>query len=271
MTLKTFDHLEQGSTEWLDARRGMLTASTIGSLVGERTLTAVERLCPACESMPGDPCIGTRGGPIKTPHTERAAYARENPMTVVAAMGVDDMHSLALTIAAERIVQFTEHVYVTGDMLRGQEDEPLAVAEYERRTGRAVTHTGFMTNTIRGHVVGYSPDGLVDDNGLIECKSRKSKKQLSTMLTDTVPPENLAQLHMGLMVSEREWIDYVSYAGGWPAHIIRVIPDPQWQSAIGDAVERFEDTVEAMVLDWHNRYGSLPRTERIEYGEDVTF
>ena len=29
MTLKTYDHLDQGSPEWLAARRGIVTASTV--------------------------------------------------------------------------------------------------------------------------------------------------------------------------------------------------------------------------------------------------
>src|SRR5699024_1369872 len=33
MTLKIYDDLEQGSPEWLEARRGILTASTIGQLI----------------------------------------------------------------------------------------------------------------------------------------------------------------------------------------------------------------------------------------------
>lgn len=218
MTLHVLTDLEQGSPEWRDARRGMVTASVIGQL-----------LTPTLKVANNDTSRG-----------------------------------LAATIAAERIAGFTDDTYVTYDMLRGQEDEPRAVAEYERRTGHTVTRVGFMTNTIRGHVVGFSPDGLVDPDGFIECKSRKSKKQLATMLADEVPVENLAQIHMGFMVSGREWCDYLSYAGGWPAYIKRVTPDPQWQNAIGDAVERFEETVDAMVADYFNRYGSLPKTERIE-------
>ena len=35
--------------------------------------------------------------------------------------------------------------------------------------------------------IGYSPDGLVDDDGLIEIKSRDQKTHLKTILTDAVP------------------------------------------------------------------------------------
>lgn len=38
MTLHTFPDLTQGSTEWLDVRRGMLTASVIGQLITPQTI-----------------------------------------------------------------------------------------------------------------------------------------------------------------------------------------------------------------------------------------
>ena len=33
MTLTIFDQLEQGTPEWLEARRGIITASTVGKLL----------------------------------------------------------------------------------------------------------------------------------------------------------------------------------------------------------------------------------------------
>lgn len=38
MTLTIFDQLEQGSPEWLEARAGVLTASTIGQLITDKTV-----------------------------------------------------------------------------------------------------------------------------------------------------------------------------------------------------------------------------------------
>lgn len=38
MTLHTFPNLEQGTDEWLDVRRGMLTASVIGQLITPQTV-----------------------------------------------------------------------------------------------------------------------------------------------------------------------------------------------------------------------------------------
>ena len=86
-------------------------------------------------------------------------------------------------------------------MLRGIEDEPRAVDEVQPSTTPPSPPTGFMVANDWGFHIGYSPDGLVGDDGLIEVKSRRQKKQLQTILADEVPAENMAQLQCGLLVS----------------------------------------------------------------------
>jgi predicted phage-related endonuclease len=120
-----------------------------------------------------------------------------------------------------------------------------------------------------GFPIGYSPDGLVGEGGLIEVKSRRQKKQLQTILADEVPPENMAQLQCGLLVSGRDWIDYVSYCGGMPLYVKRVHPDPKWQDAIVAAVTQFENAATAMAFDYHCAVEGLPMTERVTEEEMV--
>ena len=38
MSLKVYENLEQRSDEWLEARRGIVTASTVGQLITPSTL-----------------------------------------------------------------------------------------------------------------------------------------------------------------------------------------------------------------------------------------
>lgn len=174
-----------------------------------------------------------------------------------------DSRALTAQLAAERITGWTDPTYMNDDMLRGVEDEPRAIAAYEKHTGADVTLTGFMIRDDFGFKIGYSPDGLVDDDGLLECKSRRQKKHLQTILADDVPPENMAQLQTGLLVSGRDWIDYVSYCGGMPLYVKRVHPDPRWFDAIVAAVEIFEEAVERMVADYTKAVEGLPMTERV--------
>ena len=168
---------------------------------------------------------------------------------------------LTALLVAERITGHTDPTYLSDDMLRGIEDEPRAREKYSEHHA-PVRETGFMVRDDWGFKIGYSPDGLVSDDGLIEVKSRRQKVHLATILADEVPAENMAQLQCGLLVSGRDWIDYVSYCGGMPLYVKRVLPDPRWAEAIVAAVEQFEKTSEQMVSDYLERVDGLPTTER---------
>jgi hypothetical protein len=217
MSLTCLPELVQGSDEWHDQRRGIVTASVVGRLLTASTIKPAQN-----------------------------DYAR----------------GLTATLVAERITGYTDPTYVSDDMLRGIEDEPRAVEKYAEHYA-PVTTVGFMVRDDWGFRIGYSPDGLVADNGLIEVKSRRAKKHVETVLADDVPPENMAQLQCGLLVSGREWIDYVSYCGGLPLWVKRVTPDPRWFAAITAAVEQFESNAARMVAAFTEATADLPATERV--------
>lgn len=181
----------------------------------------------------------------------------------------DYSRALTNTLVAERITGWTEPVYVNHDMLRGTLDEPVARAKYADHYGVNVTEVGFMVLERDGWRIGYSPDGLVNDDGLIEIKSRRPKTQLTTILTDQVPLSNMAQIQAGLLVTGRAWCDYVSFAGGMPLYVKRVDPDERWFDAITEAVEVFETTAAHMVAEYTAITAGMPTTERTTYDMEV--
>lgn len=193
-------NLIQGSDEWLAARCGLLTASEMKHIL--------------------------------TPTLKIA--------------GNDKERAHLYELLAQRITRYVEPVYVSDDMLRGQADEIYARAEYEERYA-PVNECGFITNNKWGFTLGYSPDGLVNDDGLIEAKSRRAKYQIQTIVEhlgiakgETIPSEYLMQHQTGLLVAERQWIDFISYSGGLPTVVIRVHPDAIIQDAIISAAGEFE-------------------------------
>ena len=216
MTLHILPDLIQGSDEWHDQRRGMVTASVVKGLV--------------------------------TPSTIKPA---DNP----------EARSIAALLVAERITGWTDPTYVGADMERGWDDEPRAAEKYSEHYA-PVTTVGFMVQDDWGFSIGYSPDGLVGDDGLIEVKSRRPKKHLQTILADDVPPDVMPQIQCGLLVSGREWCDYISYCGGMPMWPKRVLPDQRWFDAIILAVEMFEETATQMVGAYLEATLGLPETER---------
>lgn len=261
--------LVQGTEAWKAARCGLLTASVVGHLIHARPLGAVEYDCPECLAKPTDPCVskvkkaGEVGAPIKTLHPGRIGAARDSDTPPVLEVATTDTaDSVTLALAAERITRHVEDTGMSSAMFRGVIEEPIARDFYSEHYA-PVTEIGFMVRDFGGGVrLGYSPDGLVGDDGLIEVKSRGQKTQVKHVLNGEVPAENYCQLQAGLLVSGRPWIDYVSFSGGMAFWRKRVTPDPAWFAVILAAAERFE----ANVTDICSRYlaatDGLPMTER---------
>ena len=167
-------------------------------------------------------------------------------------------------LLGQRITGYTEPHYISDDMLRGHEDEIEARIRYAEHFA-PVTGCGFVTNDDHGVVIGYSPDGLVGDDGLIECKSRRQKFQIETILADEVPAEYLLQCQTGLLVTGRKWLDFISYCGGMPMFVKRVWPCPEIQQAIIAAASAFEQRLaaaQARYAEWLARQPVIINTER---------
>jgi len=272
MTLHTLPDLEQGSDAWHDQRRGMVTASVVGQLITAGPPDALTVECPTCHAKANSPCLSAARKvptPIKTFHDARSAKASALPPVYEPANN-ETSRGLTALLVAERITGHTDPTYINDDMWRGREDEPRARDLYSEHRA-PVAEVGFMVRDDWGFSIGFSPDGLVGDNGLIEVKSRRQKKQLQTVLSDGVPTENMAQLQCGLLVSGREWCDYISYSGGMHLWTKRVYPDERWFTAIVAAVGRFEQTAELMASTYLTRVEGLPMTERIDNNLGLVF
>lgn len=175
-------------------------------------------------------------------------------------------------IAAQRISKYVEPHYISDDMLRGHVDEVKAKILYAKHYAE-VQEVGFITNDKWGFKLGFSPDGLVGEDGIIECKSRRQKFQIETILNGTVPIEHVIQVQAGLLISERKWCDFITYSGGLPMYTVRVYPDEEIQLAIFEAAEAFEENVKTMVESYKSKLESkemrfIP-TERDKPEEEI--
>ena len=179
----------------------------------------------------------------------------------------DKTRSHAWELAAQRITKYVEPTYIGEAMLRGHEDEILARALYAERYA-PVRETGFVTNDRLGFTLGCSPDGLVGEDGMIECKSRCQKYQVQTIVEEwnggTIPEEFVLQVQTGLLVTERKWCDFVSYSGGLPMAVIRVEANPEIQEAIIAAATGFEARITTIIAEYREAIAArdYPETER---------
>jgi len=122
----------------------------------------------------------------------------------------DKERSHLYELVAQRVNEYTEPSYISDDMLRGIGDEVEARILYDEKIA-PVTEMGFITNDKWGYTIGYSPDGLVGNDGCIECKSKKQRLHMEVIINGVVPTEHVIQIQTGLLVSERNWIEFISY------------------------------------------------------------
>ncbi len=175
----------------------------------------------------------------------------------------DISRGVITTLAGERLTDETQNNFVSDAMWRGVIEEPYAVDMYASVNGVQVKSCGFMVRQLEGGAkVGFSPDGLVGSDGFIEVKSRAPKKHIETVLEGVVPTENVAQIQTGFFVSGRAWADYISFSSAMALYVIRVYPDPKWQDAIAETVDKAEAQIVAKVAAYKRAAEGLPIAPR---------
>lgn len=144
--------------------------------------------------------------------------------------------------------------YKSAEMERGHEQEAEGVAAYEEKTGYTVDHVGFITGMehigndyIKG--IGYSPDGMVGDKGLVDIKTKAPHLLIDCMLADKIPTEFMAQVQTGLWVAEREWFDIILYYKGRYPLIKRIMRDEDYiDNLIVESQRFYNDMQEKLTI-----------------------
>jgi len=146
-----------------------------------------------------------------------------------------------------------EEGYTNSIMDRGVRLEPVARIGYELKTGLKVNEIGFVTNN-KYKNVGASPDGLIGNDGGCEIKARNAIKHLSLILGETKEiPFN--QIQMSLLITEREWWDFVSFNPNHknPLFIKRIYPDMVYFEKLKKGFEKGNELIKKY-LDIYNNY-----------------
>lgn len=122
-------------------------------------------------------------------------------------------------IVIERLTGQPVESYVNEAMQRGIDLEPEAIIEYEFITDRFVEQVGFVQYN---DFVGVSPDGLVNDKGLIEIKCPRHTTFIEQHLSGKVPTQYYWQMQGQMWVTGRKWCDYFVYYPNLKPFIRRV-------------------------------------------------
>lgn len=127
------------------------------------------------------------------------------------------------------------------DMRNGIDTEPHARAWYEFETMQRVEVVGFCLSDCKRY--GASTDGLVGKDGVLELKCPKLSTHARYLCEGDLPAEYRAQVHGELIVTGREWCDFVSYCDGLPPFVVRVTRD-DFTAALETELIRFCDKLD---------------------------
>ena len=141
----------------------------------------------------------------------------------------------ACQVALERVSGApADMTFENWQMREGHVQEPIARAAYERRTGNLVDEVGaFATDD---DLFLYSPDGLIDGDGLLEVKTLFSPERIMTIVGNGDVSDFVDQCMFGLWLTGRQWIDLVVWV-------------PSLEHLTIKRIDRDEDYIEAMETD----------------------
>ena len=146
-------------------------------------------------------------------------------------------------LLAERIMGHPRVESVSMWMERGHELEQEAVDFYELMKEAETEPIGFIMND--AGTIGASPDRLVGEDGLLEIKCPSEAIHVSYLLKKAVDQAYYPQIQGQLWISERAWVDILSFHPEMPPALVHVGRDEEFIEKLSNAVVDFSGRLEA--------------------------
>lgn len=159
----------------------------------------------------------------------------------------------AAQLIAERLTSVPAESFTNAAMQHGTETEPEARDAYCFYQGVTVEQVAFVPHpTIEQ--AGCSPDGLVDDGGLVEIKCPNTATHLETLLGQSVPGKYETQIQFQLACTGRKWADFVSYDPRMPENMRMFVKRVMRDDA---RIKELETEVAAFLLEMSVKLSEL--------------
>lgn len=242
-----FIECAQGSEEWYAARCATTTASCFADAVkmvgglNEQQAYYVKMVMDDVDQKAAASLAGYKVVPKSSIITR--ALAGEDTREPS-----DEAKRYAADIAIERISGKPHGEPVKAWVLeRGHTMEAAARMIYEARTGTFVTEAGICKTNCG--LFGYSTDGLVDNDGLIEIKAPiDSSKILHVIQTGDVS-EYMHQMQGGMWITGRKWCDFIMYVpdlerAGRDLYVRRIERDEEFIDNMVGQLMHFQNLVD---------------------------
>lgn len=148
-------------------------------------------------------------------------------------------------LAGERLGGIVEEGFQSFAMMRGKEKEEEARRFYEF-TRDSIQKVGFCVSDCGKF--GASTDGLIGNKGVFELKCPEMATHIGYLLGDKeIPTEYYQQTQGEIFVTNREYVEFMSYYPGLPPFIVREEPDEVFQKLLKKELELFCQELDEIV------------------------
>ena len=151
----------------------------------------------------------------------------------------ESLKKYALQLATELMLETPEPSFKNDVMARGNELESLARDAYQEQSFNVVEQITMFKSDCGNF--GYSPDGIVGVGGLVEIKCPIATTHFKYLLDNKMPTDYWQQVQGGLWVSQRKWIDFVSFNSYFKdkkLFIVRVERDEEYIAKLAELANK---------------------------------
>jgi hypothetical protein len=241
-----FIECQQGTEEWHKARSGLITASMFAEVCFEvgGLDDKQKAYVSAVQSGTSEKEAALKAGYKAIPTSATVARALKGEVTTDYS---DGAKRYASDLAIERISKKQYGIPPKAWILaRGHEMEAHARRLYEGQTGSFVTEAGIC---IDDHGHGYSSDGLVDDDGLIEIKAPIDSIKIEQILETGDVSEYVHQMQGGMWLTGRKWCDFIMYVPdlevvGNDLYVKRIMRDDEFINSMVEKLSAFSHLID---------------------------
>lgn len=186
------------------------------------------------------------------------------PLTASEAQAIGNQGKGLETLCWEKMAQkyssADKEQYSNKDLERGKELEPQAISLYELETSNTVETVGFVTNEEISKVGGASPDGLVNEDGLIEVKAFADTKHFKAVIDFKktgkfeIESQYIWQMQMQMLFTGKKWCDFVAYNPNYKQSLLiqRVEADEEKQKDIIEGLKKGEIIINEIIKNENN-------------------
>ena len=159
---------------------------------------------------------------------------------IITSTGVESksLKDYAFELASDSLLTEPEASFQSEAMIRGNELEEEARSYYSFVNDVKIDQVTF----IKKDEIGYSPDGLIGENGVIEIKCPLKKNHLKYLIDNKLPSEYKPQVQGGLYISEREYCDFISYhplfKDDKKMFVVRIYRDEEYIKKLSDLLTK---------------------------------